>query len=112
MLEAWVSQDRSENCLLFILQVRIKLDRGNLQPAEQLLRVAQAMAKAAPSEQSRDLLPLTLLHLSLLRREQGNTEVMETDQAQSIPPAIRRNWASGWRKSLAGCRSVGTAAAL
>jgi tetratricopeptide (TPR) repeat protein len=87
-----------EKCLAIIAHGTDALQDSNFTLAEGAFRAGLAIAKAAPAEQGRDLVPLVLLNLSRLRhrqdreddarqlREQANAELEQN--APSLPNAI------------------------
>jgi len=75
-----------DKCLAIIAHGADALHDGNLSLAEGTFRLALALAKAAPADQARDLVPLVLLNVSRLRqrqdREQEARELREQANAQ------------------------------
>jgi tetratricopeptide (TPR) repeat protein len=63
-----------EKFLAIVCLASHKLREGDLMRADLLLRAALAMAQKAPPELARDLTPLALCYLSLLRRRQARTD--------------------------------------
>jgi tetratricopeptide (TPR) repeat protein len=63
-----------EKCLAVIAHGADALQDGNLTLAEGVFRVGLAIAKAAPAEQGRDLVPLVLLKMSRLRQRQDRED--------------------------------------
>jgi len=67
---------------------------GNLTLAEGAFRVGLAIAKGAPTEQGRDLVPLVLLKMSLLRQRQNREDDARQLREQAIaqleqdPPSV------------------------
>jgi tetratricopeptide (TPR) repeat protein len=64
----------SEKFFALVARGSVKLSEGDFKPADALFRVALALAQSAPPELARDLTPLALCHLSLLRQRQGSTD--------------------------------------
>src|SRR5580704_7942831 len=87
-----------EKCLAIIAHGADALQDGNFTLAEGAFRAGLAIAKAAPAEQGRDLVPLVLLNMSRLRqrqnREDDARQLQEQANAQleqnvsSLPNAI------------------------
>jgi tetratricopeptide (TPR) repeat protein len=83
-----------EKCLAIIAHGADALQDGNLALAEGAFRVGLAIAKGAPAEQGRDLVPLVLLKMSRLRhrqdREDDARQLREqaTAQLEQNPPTL------------------------
>jgi tetratricopeptide (TPR) repeat protein len=63
-----------EKCLAIIAHGADALQDGNFTLAEGAFRMGLAIAKAAPAEQGRDLVPLVLLKMSRLRQRQDRED--------------------------------------
>jgi tetratricopeptide (TPR) repeat protein len=63
-----------EKCLAIIAHGADALRDGNFTLAEGAFRIGLAIAKAAPAEQGRDLVPLVLLNMSRLRQRQDRED--------------------------------------
>jgi tetratricopeptide (TPR) repeat protein len=63
-----------EKCLAIIAHGADALQDSNFALAEGSFRVGLAIAKAAPAEQGRDLIPLVLLNMSRLRQRQARDD--------------------------------------
>jgi tetratricopeptide (TPR) repeat protein len=78
-----------EKCLAIIAHGADALQDSNFALAEGAFRVGLAIAKAAPAEQARDLVPLVLLNMSRLRhtqdREDDARQLREQANAQLGP---------------------------
>ena len=83
-----------EKCLAVIAHGADAFQDGNLTLAEGAFRVGLAIAKAAPADQGRDLVPLVLLKMSRLRqrqdREDDARQLREQAMAQleQNPPSL------------------------
>ena len=83
-----------EKCLAIIAHGADALQDGNFTLAEGAFRVGLAIAKAAPAEPGRDLVPLVLLNLSRLRQRQDREDEARqlreqaTGQLEQNPPCL------------------------
>src|SRR5215831_12935466 len=66
--------DDREKCLAVVHGGWRELQRQDFAKAETLLQVALILAGSMPPEQGRDLVPLAIYYLSLLRKRQGKLE--------------------------------------
>jgi len=80
-----VKLDPIATCLSLIAHGSALVQAGNLSEAERSLATAVVPAKLAPPEQGRQLVPLVLLNLSLLRQRQKRIEEARRFRADAQP---------------------------
>src|SRR2546429_10026642 len=76
-----------EKCLAMIAHGSDALHDGDFASAEEPFRVALILARTAPAEQARDLIPLTLYNVSLLRHRQDHVDEGRQIRDQGSNPA-------------------------
>jgi tetratricopeptide (TPR) repeat protein len=73
-MDACANLSSCEKCLAMIAHGADAVHGGNFAMADAAFRAAEVMAQTAPPEQARNLIPLAVFNLSLLRKQQGRAE--------------------------------------